>query len=226
MTPSSILKVSNVLLSPCSLFSDSLFWLWIRTLVITRDPPESSKTVMSFQSQLINTLNHVCNLISPLPASLATHSSIFAWRIPWTEKPGGLQSMGSQRVRHDWATTHTQLVWCIIFTGYRMWIYMAHYSAATSMFPVCFNYGKAFPDEAGNTGQHQWSPLAWSQWETTMESNRKVIWPVLHLKIISYRKSEPASTAHLRLSNRGLAACCQWGADLIPVAGAAGLTWG
>ena len=31
----------------------------------------------------------------------ATHSSILAWRIPWTEEPGGLQSMGSQRVGHD-----------------------------------------------------------------------------------------------------------------------------
>ena len=38
---------------------------------------------------------------------MATHSSILAWRIPWREEPGGLQSMGSQRVRHDWATnTH------------------------------------------------------------------------------------------------------------------------
>ena len=35
---------------------------------------------------------------------MATHSSILAWRIPWTEEPGGLQSMGLQRVRHDWAT--------------------------------------------------------------------------------------------------------------------------
>ena len=32
---------------------------------------------------------------------MATHSSILAWKIPWTEEPGGLQSMGSQRVRHD-----------------------------------------------------------------------------------------------------------------------------
>ena len=39
---------------------------------------------------------------------MATHSSILAWRIPWTEEPGGLQSMGSQRVGHDWVTnTHT-----------------------------------------------------------------------------------------------------------------------
>jgi len=35
---------------------------------------------------------------------MATHSSILAWEIPWTEEPGGLQSMGSQRVRHDLVT--------------------------------------------------------------------------------------------------------------------------
>ena len=35
-----------------------------------------------------------------LEGGMATHSSILAWRIPWTEKPGGLQSMGLQRVRH------------------------------------------------------------------------------------------------------------------------------
>ena len=43
----------------------------------------------------------------PLEKGMATHSSILAWRNPWTEKPGGLQSMGSQRVRHDWLTKHT-----------------------------------------------------------------------------------------------------------------------
>ena len=32
---------------------------------------------------------------------MATHSSILAWRVPWAEEPGGLQSIGSQRVRHD-----------------------------------------------------------------------------------------------------------------------------
>ena len=40
----------------------------------------------------------------PLERSMATHSSIFAWRIPWTEEPGRLQSRGSQRVTQDWAT--------------------------------------------------------------------------------------------------------------------------
>ena len=37
----------------------------------------------------------------PLEKEMATHSSILAWRIPWTEEPGGLQSIGSQRVGHD-----------------------------------------------------------------------------------------------------------------------------
>ena len=36
-----------------------------------------------------------------LEKEMATHSSILAWRIPWTEEPGRLQSMGSKRVRHD-----------------------------------------------------------------------------------------------------------------------------
>ena len=36
-----------------------------------------------------------------LEQGMAIHSSILTWRIPWTEEPGGLQSMGSQRVRHD-----------------------------------------------------------------------------------------------------------------------------
>ena len=37
----------------------------------------------------------------PLEKGMATHSSILGWRIPWTEKPGGLQSMGLERVGHD-----------------------------------------------------------------------------------------------------------------------------
>ena len=46
----------------------------------------------------------------PLEKAMAALSSGLAWRIPWTEKPGGLQSMGSHRVRHDRVTdTHTHM---------------------------------------------------------------------------------------------------------------------
>ena len=44
-----------------------------------------------------------------LEKETATHSSILAWKIPWTEEPGGLQSMGLQRVRHDLATKQGSL---------------------------------------------------------------------------------------------------------------------
>ena len=47
-----------------------------------------------------------------LEEGMATHSNILTWRIPWTEQPGGLWSMGSERVGHDWndwACTHRQL---------------------------------------------------------------------------------------------------------------------
>ena len=47
----------------------------------------------------------------PLEEGMATYSSILAWRIPWTEEAGGLQSIGLQRVGHDWsdlACTHSQ----------------------------------------------------------------------------------------------------------------------
>ena len=40
----------------------------------------------------------------PLEKGMATHSSVLAWRIPWPEEPGRVQSLGSQRVRHDWVT--------------------------------------------------------------------------------------------------------------------------
>ena len=46
----------------------------------------------------------------PLEKGMATHSSVLAWRIPPTEEPGGLQSMGSQRLRHDWVTDTFTLV--------------------------------------------------------------------------------------------------------------------
>ena len=45
--------------------------------------------------------------VSSAEKAVAPHSSTLAWKIPWTEDPGGLQSMGSRRVWHDWATTFT-----------------------------------------------------------------------------------------------------------------------
>ena len=53
----------------------------------------------------------------PLEKEMTTHSSMLAWKIPWTEVPGGLQSMGSQAIGHDWAHTGiiTDEIWCLRF---------------------------------------------------------------------------------------------------------------
>ena len=56
---------------------------------------------------------------------MAIHSSILAWRIPWTEDPGGLQSMGPQKVGHNWATEHTHTIalqYCVGFCWTTTWI--------------------------------------------------------------------------------------------------------
>ena len=50
------------------------------------------------------------------------HSRILAWEIPWTEEPGGLQSMGSQRVGHDSVTEQQQLLIRMLVTGFRVFL--------------------------------------------------------------------------------------------------------
>ena len=51
----------------------------------------------------------------PLKKGIATQSTILAWKIPWTEEPGRLQSTESQRVGHHEATKQIGLLWCDVF---------------------------------------------------------------------------------------------------------------
>ena len=61
--------------------------------------------VMEFKKKIFKGRANRCSFVSkPLEKGTATHSGILAWEIPWTEESGGLQFMGSQRVRHDWVT--------------------------------------------------------------------------------------------------------------------------
>ena len=69
-------------------------------------------TWASLVAQTVKRLSTICKTRvwslgqeEPLEKEMATDSSILAWKIPWTEDPGRLQSMGSQRVRHNWATS-------------------------------------------------------------------------------------------------------------------------
>ena len=53
------------------------------------------------QKKSLTAFGHILGSKDSLEEEMATHSSILAWRIPWTEEPGGLQSIGLQRVRQD-----------------------------------------------------------------------------------------------------------------------------
>ena len=64
-----------------------------------------------------------------LEMGMAIHSSILAWRIPWTEEPGRPQSMGSQRVGYDWATNTTTLLVDILGISELKWTGMGEFNS-------------------------------------------------------------------------------------------------
>ena len=76
---------------------------------------ESSLSSHSLSEVLAQMVKHLPTMLEtrvwsldpedPLEKEMATHSSTLAWRIPWVEEPGGLQSMGLQRVGHNWVTS-------------------------------------------------------------------------------------------------------------------------
>ena len=113
-----------------------------------------------------------------LEKGMAAHSSILAWRISRTEEPGGLQSMGLQRIRHDWATEHAQC-FKICFIQPNMWKY-CHFSillkqninkiaaAAAKSLQSCPTLcdlidgsppGSPVPESLGFSRQEHWSGL-------------------------------------------------------------------
>ena len=63
----------------------------------------------------------------PLEKERANHCSILAWRIPWTEEPGGLQSMSSQRVGHDWASIRASSVGSLVLISCYWWHMLLSY---------------------------------------------------------------------------------------------------
>ena len=79
----------------------------------------------------------------PLEKEMAIHSSVLAWRIPRIEQPGGLQSMGSQRVGHDWRRTHTfpliiplPWVWFYLFSVFGLLLGLAACSVLEARLPL------------------------------------------------------------------------------------------
>ena len=109
-----LLRITLAIFSPvqfsCSVMSDWVFATWglyiyIHVYVIygTSLVAQRLKRLPGMQETQVRSLGWE----DPLEKEMATHSSTLAWRIPWRKEPGGLQSKGSQRVRHDWATSLT-----------------------------------------------------------------------------------------------------------------------
>ena len=82
-------------------------WTWLKQLS-TAHTFRQSKFQLSVTPPLLSYLKYIWireDLCVLMEKAMATHSSTLAWKTPWMEQPGRLQSMGSLRVRHDWATS-------------------------------------------------------------------------------------------------------------------------
>ena len=83
----------------------------------------------------------------PLEKGMATHSSILAWRIPWTEEPAGLQTIGPQRVIHTHTHTHTE---SLLVDSLRSWKFLVSHTCPASSWPAqSSSHGFWVPKAAG-----------------------------------------------------------------------------
>ena len=74
-----------------------MYFIHMRVIIWASLVAQMVKNVAAMQETRVQSLGQE----DPLEEGMATHSGILAWRVPWTEEPGGLQSAGSQRVRHN-----------------------------------------------------------------------------------------------------------------------------
>ena len=110
---------------------------------------------------------------------MVTHSSILAWEIPWTEKPGSLQSMGSQRVRHDLATKHSATHLALPFLPWG-WsskficidTYIDRYSSTFCHLSTPTKNRQASPTISADTYQFCWSVMSYSLWPHELQHAR------------------------------------------------------
>ena len=76
---------------------------------------------------------------------IETHSSILTWEIPWTEEPGGLQSMGSQRAGHDWATKHSSVQFSRSVVSDSLWPHESQHARPPCPSPTPGVYSNSYP---------------------------------------------------------------------------------
>ena len=147
---------------------------WIFCLTASYAPDALDKHSFSIQNLSLNTyfktvllgyslysIKYICLSIQLDKFDMyivVTHPSILGWRIPWTEEPGGLPSMGSQRIRHDWTTNTFTLLILLLFCCYVMSNSLQPYGLQHARLPC-----PSLSPKCGSTYLHWGLPL-WLSW--------------------------------------------------------------
>ena len=114
---------------------------------------------------------------------MATHSSILAWKIPWTEEPDRLESMGSQRVGYDLATEYAHNIplyvyvyVCVYICIYTHIYYISFIHSSLDRHFGCFHVLAIVKSAAVNTGVHVSFRIIVSFWIYAQEGDCRLIW--------------------------------------------------
>ena len=104
---------------------------WNLAVVLVKNPPANARDVRNTGTWIWFLVQEGC-----LEKGMATHSNILAWRIPWTEEPGGLQSIGLQSVGHDWSNLahSTCLSWAYVILTELSFHWLSDYSGLENCF--------------------------------------------------------------------------------------------
>ena len=123
---------------------------WIGRLGLTYIHYQTVKRLPAVQETWVRSLGQR----DPLEKEMATHSSTLVWKIPWAEEPGRLQSMGSQRVGHDWATS--ERVWSKGTLLYCSW----EYKLVQPLWRTVWRFPKKLKIELPYDPEpHAWAPI-------------------------------------------------------------------
>ena len=109
----------------------------------------------------------------PLEKEMATHSSILAWQIPWTEEACGLQSMGSQRVRHNWVTN----IWTKVPVALKQCRTLCFLSPPPTTFPACLLSVKNFSQRISLIREMQ-------KQRKTVKGDQIIMWSLSTIKFL------------------------------------------
>ena len=149
----------------------------------------------------------------PAEKALATHSSTLAWRIPWMEEPGGLQSMGSQRVGHDWATSLSLFT----FTHWRRKgqptpVFLPGESQGQGSLVGCRLWGCTESDrtEATKQQQQQASLSITNSWSSLRLTSIDSVMPSSHLILYRPLLLLPQIPPSIRVFSNESTLCMRW----------------